>query len=85
MKTLMILISDKEREEQTMIDLLKITPEQANKIECALLSLHKEVEDTIDTFNVLSEGKDLSEDIRKRMRSNRDWWQEVYDLIYGKE
>ena len=65
-----------------MIDLTKITPEQANKIECALLQLHTDVKKFIECYDELSKDEDLSAQTRATSKSNCEWWKAVYELIY---
>ena len=68
-----------------MIDLTKITPEEANKIECALTCLEKEIKEKAELFERASTWQDLSEDSRNVMKSNGEWWREVYMLIFKTE
>ncbi len=65
-----------------MIDLTKITLDEANKIECALLLLEKEIVDKAKAFQDFSTQEDLPEETRKVMKSNAEWWREVHALIY---
>jgi len=65
-----------------MIDLTRITPDEANKIEVALLQLHNDVQKTIKCYDAIANDTEFSAETRKTMANNRDWWQEVYDLIY---
>ena len=67
-----------------MIDLTKITPEQANRIECALLMLETDIKDNINAHHQLANTEDLPMSTRKTMASNAKWWEEVHELIYGK-
>ena len=64
-----------------MIDLTKITPEQANKIECALLQLESYVIETMQSWQQLSADREFE----KIGASNAQWWREVHELIYGKQ
>lgn len=66
-----------------MIDLTKITPEQANKIECALLQLHSDVENFIKCYDALSKDEEMSASTRANSKANCEWWKAVYALIYG--
>lgn len=68
-----------------MIDLTKITPDEANKIEVALLQLHNDVKKFVKSFDDLANDTSLDESTRKNMASNREWWKSVYALIYGEE
>lgn len=68
-----------------MIDLTKLTFEEANKIECALLQLEHYVKDVIESWENISQDKTFSEDFRKTATSNVEWWNEVYRLIYNTE
>lgn len=66
-----------------MIDLTKITPEQANKIEMALVLLENNVVANIEATVKLGKCEELSEKTRAIMTSNAEWWDEAYALIYG--
>ena len=68
-----------------MIDLTKITPDEANKIECALLCLEKEMIDKAQAFEDASTWEDLSEKSRNVMKSNAEWWREVHALLFKTE
>ena len=68
-----------------MLDLTKITPDEANKIECALLGLEKEIIDKAEAFEVASTWEDLSENSRNVMKSNAEWWREVHALLFDTE
>lgn len=68
-----------------MIDLTKITPDEANKIECALLCLEKEIIDKAEAFEKASTWEDLPEKSRKVMKSNGEWWREVHALLFESE
>ena len=68
-----------------MIDLTKITPDEANKIECALLCLEKEIIDNAKAFEDASTWEDLSEKSRNVMKSNGEWWREVHALLFESE
>ena len=65
-----------------MKDLTKLTFEEANKLECALLMLEKEVRQCIDIYMSVSEDPTFTEKTRNTMRSNAEWWQEVYTMLY---
>ena len=65
-----------------MIDLTRITPEQANKIECALLQMEHIFEANIETYTSLAED-DALKSARATFKSNAEWWKEVRTLIYG--
>ena len=65
-----------------MLDLTKITPNEANKIECALLCLEKEITDKAKAFEEASTWEDLPEKSRNVMKSNAEWWREVHALIF---
>lgn len=68
-----------------MKDLTKLTPDEANKIECLLLTLTTDIEKAIDAFERLSANDDFPEETRRVWRSNAEWYRECYHLIYGKE
>ena len=68
-----------------MIDLTKITTDEANKIECALLCLEKEIIDKAEAFENASTWEDLPEKSRNVMRSNAEWWREVHALLFDTE
>lgn len=68
-----------------MIDLMKITPEEANKIECALLYLKKNILDKAKAYEDASTWEDLPEKSRNVMKSNAEWWQEVHTLLFKTE
>ena len=68
-----------------MINLTKITPEQANKIECALISLEQDFIDKAKAFEEASTWEDLSEKTRNTLKSNAEWWRETHALIYNSE
>ena len=55
-----------------MIDLTKITLEQANKIECALLQIEDDFNDKIKAYTALSEDDTLSEKTRVTFKSNAE-------------
>lgn len=64
-----------------MIDLTKITTEEANKLEMALISLTGDIEGKIKAYESVSEDKDFSKETRRKMKSNAEWWREVLHLI----
>lgn len=66
-----------------MIDLTKITPEQANKIECALLQLEDSFKNNINAYAELSEDDSFSEKTRATFKCNAEWWKAAHALIYG--
>ena len=68
-----------------MIDLTKITPEEANKIECALICLEKEIIAEIDALDKASTYEELPMESRKTLKNNANWWREVHTLIYKSE
>lgn len=68
-----------------MIDLTKITPEQANKIECALVIIEDTFKEEIKFWGQLACDDGLSERARRNSKANAEWWTEVHKLIYGKE
>ena len=65
-----------------MIDLTKITTDEANKIEVALLCLKKEIIGKAEDFENASTREDLSEKSRNVMKSNAEWWREVHALLF---
>lgn len=66
-----------------MIDLTKITLEQANKIECALVMLEKNIKEQIDGNKALANDMGLPETTRNNLKGNAEWWEDVHELIYG--
>ena len=68
-----------------MLDLTKITSEEANKIECALLMIEKEILDKAKAFENASTWEDLPEKSRNVMKSNAEWWYNVHDLLFNTE
>lgn len=66
-----------------MIDLTKITPEQANRIECALLILEDNVKGQITGNEALANDESLPMSTRNTMKCNAEWWKAVHALIYG--
>ena len=66
-----------------MIDLTKITAEQANKIECALLQMEKHCIENMRSWGTLATDTNFSADARANFASNAQWWREVHELIYG--
>lgn len=66
-----------------MIDLTKITPEQANKIECALIQMEDNVKEKINAYTSFADDDTLSEKTRATMKCNAEWWKAVHALIYG--
>lgn len=68
-----------------MKDLTTLTHEEANKLECMLLTLTSDIEKIIDTYDKLAEDSSFSEDTQRVMKSNAEWYRECYLLIYGKE
>ena len=66
-----------------MLDLTKITAEEANKIECALLCLEKEILDKAQAFEDAATWEDLPEKSRTVMKSNGEWWREVHALLFS--
>lgn len=68
-----------------MIDLTKLTPEQANKLEMYLITCEEDLVDSINTYERLSAMTDYSESIRAKFRSNANWYRELYQLIFEKE
>ena len=68
-----------------MIDLTKITPDEANKIECALLCLEKNITKAAEAYEEASSWEDLPEKSRNVMKSNAEWWREVHALLFETE
>ena len=68
-----------------MIDLTKITAEEANKIECALIQLEGEFKKMIDSWSKLSYDEAFSDKARKNFASNAMWWGEVYGLLFTED
>ena len=68
-----------------MIDLTKITPEEANKIECGLLMLEKEIVEKAEAFENASTWEDLPKKSRNTMKSNGEWWREFHTLLFKTE
>ena len=67
-----------------MLDLTKITPEQANKIKGALILLESAVKEKIDGYELLIKSGRYSPETVELMKFNIEWWREVYTLLYGK-
>ena len=68
-----------------MIDLTRITLDEANKIECALICLEKEIIDKAEAFEEASTWESLPEKNRNVMKSNGEWWREVHALLFEHE
>lgn len=68
-----------------MIDLTKLTLDQANKIECFLVTCQDDIEHTIDSCDELAADQTLPENIRMTFASNAQWYRDLYHLIYEKE
>lgn len=68
-----------------MIDLTKITADEANKIECALIQLEGEFKKNIDLWGKLSYDESFSDKARKNFASNAMWWGEVYGLLFTED
>ena len=68
-----------------MIDLTKITLEEANKIECGLLMLEKNILDNAKAYEEASTWEDLPEKSRNVMKSNAEWWRELHTLLFNTE
>ena len=68
-----------------MIDLTKLTMEQANKLEMYLITCEEDIVDSITTYERLSEDPEFSDSIRAKFRSNSEWYKELYQLIFEKE
>ena len=66
-----------------MIDLTNITLEQANKIECALIMLETDIDEKITAYEKIALDEDFTNETRKTMTSNAEWWKEVKALIYN--
>ena len=64
-----------------MIDLTKITPEEANKLEMALIQLTGNIEEKIKAYESISEDEEFTIETRNTMKSNAEWWREVLHLI----
>ena len=65
-----------------MIDLTKITPDEANKIEIALLCLEREIIARIEASESASLMDGLDEETRLMIKSNTEWWREVHELLF---
>ena len=65
-----------------MKDLRKLTLEESNKVECALIMLESAFKEEIEIAERLSECTELDEKTRATFRSNAEWWREVYNLLY---
>lgn len=65
-----------------MIDLTRITPDQANKIECALIILESSIKNQITGNYELARDESLTDRARKNFRGTAEWWEEVHRLIY---
>ena len=68
-----------------MIDLTTLTPEQANKLECFLITIEDDLKKTIEAHDTLSKDQSFLPDLRKTFASNCEWYKELYHLIYQKE
>lgn len=68
-----------------MIDLTRITPEQANRIECALMMLEGAVKEQIDGNQALADDPSLPQTTRNNLMGTAQWWKELHALIYGKD
>lgn len=64
-----------------MFDVTKLTPEQASKIECALLMLTANIKDNISAYEKLAKSDFLDEKTRATSKSNAEWWAEVLAII----
>lgn len=65
-----------------MIDLTKITLDEANKIELALIFLEKEIIEKAKASEYASMWGNFPERIRNIMKSNGEWWREVHALLF---
>lgn len=68
-----------------MKDLLTLTPAEANKIECLLLTLTSDIERHIDICEELANSETMLPAFRETMKGNAEWFRECYKLLYGKE
>lgn len=68
-----------------MIDLTTLTPEQANKIECFLITCEVDIMETIKAHQVIADDHTLSPKLRETFASNAQWYRDLYHLIYQKE
>ena len=68
-----------------MKDLMKLTSDEANKLECALLMLHDTIHEYIGLYAKMAQDMDLKEKTRAVMQSNSEWWQEVYTMLYDEK
>lgn len=68
-----------------MIDLTKLSPEQATKIEVVLMLMENDFKAFIQMNENLSQDFDLPEEGRRIFEANTTWHKEAYRLIYGKE
>ena len=84
-KSPLIYTNLNKKEDKAMIDLTKISLEEANKIECALLMLKNEIKAEIRALDKASTYEDLSLKSRETIKSNANWWREVYALIFESE
>ena len=66
-----------------MIDLTRITSSEANKIECALIMLEKEIIEKEKAFAEAASWDILPEKSQNVMKSNAQWWKEIHELIFN--
>ena len=65
-----------------MLDLTKLTPDEVNKIEVALLCLEREIIAKAEASESASLLEGLDEETRLQIKSNGEWWREVHELIF---
>lgn len=68
-----------------MIDLTTLTPEQANKLECYLITIEDDLKKTIEAHDTLSKDQSFLPDLRQTFANNCQWYKDLYHLIYQKE
>lgn len=68
-----------------MIDLTKITPEQAKNIEIALAEMEEAFNKKINAYTSLANNENISDKIRITSKCNAEWWKSVHALIYGEK
>lgn len=68
-----------------MLDLTTITFDEANKIEIALICLENDIIRKAESYEELAAWDELSEQTRKDMKHNGEWWREVHALLFKTE
>lgn len=66
-----------------MINLTKVTEDQANKIEMVLNMMENHIKEQEQIFLSLVDNENFTEKTCETMRSNAEWWREAYELIFN--